>query len=152
MRKRRYHPWWNWECHAAGFHSRYMTRDGVKVPHDDVLERCGEFLADQDRFRLGGRRVMLEWRCSCEQFLLNENINRIAWIGQASACIAEGIPSRYKSGFYTMSLPQQALANSLAGDLLREWLNDFDSGRWDSLEGRNVHERLDGQRVFQWNP
>ncbi len=151
MRKRRYHPWWNWECNAAGFYSRYMMRDGVKVPHDDVLERYGLFLADLDRFRLAGERVLREWRCSCEQFLLNESINRVAWIGQSSACLAEGIPSRYKSGFYTMSLPQQSLANDLAGALLREWLDDFDSGKWDSREGEQVHSRLDGQRVFRWD-
>jgi hypothetical protein len=128
-----------------------MIRDGVKVPHDDVLESVGVFLADLDKFRVAARKVMREWRCSCEQFLLNENINRVAWLGQSAACISEGIPSRYKAGFYTMSLPQQALANDLAGALLKEWLDDFDDGKWDSRESGEVHTRLDGQGVFRWN-
>ena len=151
MRERRYHPWWNWECHHAGFYSRHWVCDGVKVQRDNALDGYGEFLKDLERFHRAGCRVIREWRCSCEQFLLNEKINRIAWIGQASACIAEGIPARYKSGFYTMSRREQHCANSLAGELLREWLSDFDSGKWDSREGQNVYERLDGQRVFQWH-
>ncbi len=49
-------------------------------------------------------------------------MNRIAWLGQASMCIATGIPSRFRGGFYKLTEAQQARANATALEYLNRWL------------------------------
>ena len=49
-------------------------------------------------------------------------MNRIAWLGQAAACIAEGIPSRYRGGYMLLTDEQKLTAYHSALDALNEWL------------------------------
>jgi hypothetical protein len=111
--KRIYHPWDKWECYAAGFYASEGPAD--------ALELYAEFLRDTDRFKIALRRVVTEWPHSCEQFLSNENLNRIAWLGQAAMCIETGIPARFRAGFKLLSNDEQAKANDTAAEYLRYW-------------------------------
>jgi hypothetical protein len=70
--------------------------------------------------------IFENWQKSCENFLTWENINRIAWIGQASACYTIGLPSIYKGGFWLLSESQQMKANELALKYLKKWINEND--------------------------
>lgn len=113
-----YHPWWNWECYKAGFFNTTISVD------DDVaLKMYAEFLRHSVAFSKGMERVMSEWPNSCEQFLTNPSMNRIAWLGQSSMCITTGIPSKYRAGFKLLSETEQKVANSLAGEYLIKWEN-----------------------------
>lgn len=111
-----YHPWWKWECYPAGFFSTDTP------PGRDPLERYAEFLADLKGFDRAISRVFDEWTHSCEQFLTNDSMNRIAWIGQSSACIAMGLPSRFRGGFKLLTAEEQDAANELAETRLNEWI------------------------------
>lgn len=115
-----FHPWWKWECYKAGFYS-------TLPPTGKTKEQCkfeySQFLSDIELFTYAMEEVIEQWPNSCEQFLTNPNINKLAWLGQASMCIATGIPSTFKSGFFLLSQDHQKLANQAALDKLNEWQN-----------------------------
>jgi hypothetical protein len=116
--RRVFHPWWEWECYKAGFYASSV--DGIDP--DEAKRMYAEFLADIPRFERAMQRVIDEWPHSCEQFLLNENINRVAWLGQSSMCIETGVPSCYRGGFKLLSNQQRARANAAAQRVLDAWL------------------------------
>lgn len=121
--KRIYHPYWDWECYHAGF---FKTRpDGLTI--EEAQEKYKSFLGNDLLFSLAIRKVFNEWPKSCEQFLTNPSINRVAFIGQAAMCISNGIPSCAKGGFSKLTQRQQDVANSIAKINLERWLNEFES-------------------------
>lgn len=117
--KRLYHHWERWECYKAGF---YNTSPPDGIDNDSALLMYAYFLADIDRFKTATKKVFDEWPNSCEQFLTNQNINRIAWIGQSSMCIETGIPSKYRGGFRLLTDKQQHDANNAAEEMLTQWI------------------------------
>ena len=118
--KRIYHTWEKWECYPAGF---YETTAPTRLATPKAAEHAyATFLRDTPRFEAALERVVTEWRFSCEHYLSNENMNRIAWLGQASACIAEGLPACFRAGFHRLTAEEQALANAVALRWLNVWL------------------------------
>lgn len=85
-------------------------------------EAYTEFLRDIPRFERGLYRVLTEWRFSCEHYLSNETMNRIAWLGQAAMCIETRVPSGYRGGFNKLTPEEQQLANEAALAALNLWL------------------------------
>jgi hypothetical protein len=114
-----YHPYWDWECYKAGF---YNTTVDMSDEEAKVLYKT--FLGNLPVFGAGMTKVMKEWPISCEHFLTNPSINRIAWLGQASMCITTGVPSRFKGGFKLLSSADQEAANNLAQEYLTRWENE----------------------------
>lgn len=114
-----YHTWEKWECYPAGF---YETKDRKHRSKEECEQVYAAFLRDDKQFRKALRRVITEWAKSCQHYLSNENMNRIAWLGQASLCIAEGIPSTYRGGFNLLSPEEQEKANETALIYLNKWL------------------------------
>jgi len=117
--KRIYHHYETWECLRM-----YLPYDGEVVDHDTLLHMYADFLRDIHRFKRALNRVKKEWPLSCEQFLSNESINRIAWLGQAAMCIDTGVPRKYRAGFMLLSAQEQEAANRTAQECLAEWLED----------------------------
>jgi hypothetical protein len=116
--KRIYHTWDKWECFPAGFYEN--SKEGMSKEECEGVYK--ELLADIPRFKLALNRVILEWTNSCEHYLTNDKMNRVAWLGQASLCIETGIPSVYRSGFFTLTKEQQEEANCAALEYLNIWL------------------------------
>jgi hypothetical protein len=115
-----YHTWEKWECYPAGF---YENKPKDKALSDgDCKKKYAEFLSDIPMFEAAMQSILLEWKNSCEHYLSNEKMNRIAWLGQASMCYATGIPSKFCGGFYFLSEEQQNLANLSALKFLNKWL------------------------------
>lgn len=113
-----FHTYEKWECHKAGFYD--STKEGMTKAECEEAYRL--FLSDPERFREALRGVVSEWRHSCEHYLTNGAMNRIAWLGQAAACYAIGIPAAYRSGFNLLTEAQQADANNVALEALNAWL------------------------------
>jgi len=100
----------------------------------DERESYRLFLSNIPRFRNALTRVLSEWPISCEQFLSNEHINRIAWLGQSSMCIDSGVPARFRGGFRLLTINQQNIANQTALEFLNLWLRSRgESEKFDSL-------------------
>jgi hypothetical protein len=117
--KRIFHRWEMWECVAAGMYEVFPPK-GMNA--DDCKAAYAAFLSDIGLFTMSLDRVVSEWPVSCEQFLSNENLNRVAWLGQASMCIETGVPSRYKGGFMLLSDRDKFQANAAALRCLNAWL------------------------------
>jgi hypothetical protein len=114
--KRIWHPWTMWECYRSGL---YETACGYSK--EQAVRMYAEFFRDSERFYRVGRAVTTEWKYSCEHFLTNDHINRLAWIGQASMCYATGVPAVFRGGFHHLNAEEQKQANRVAKRVLGEW-------------------------------
>jgi hypothetical protein len=114
-----YHTWDKWECYHAGFYESRATAD---LTGEQCEEIYTGLLRDLPQFWGALQRVITEWKFSCEHYLTNENMNRIAWLGQASLCIAKGIPSCFRGGFNRLTPDEQYAANQMALKALNQWL------------------------------
>lgn len=117
--KRIFHTWEKWECYPAGFYED-LPPDGMTPAQ--AIHAYRDFLADIPRFEAALARVLEEWPRSCEHYLSNESMNRIAWLGQASMCIATRVPACFRSGFNLLSEHQKEQANLTALAALNRWL------------------------------
>lgn len=118
-----FHPFDKWECHKAGFYATGLP--GHDKAGCEIMYR--DFLADDARFRDALDVVVSEWKHSCEHYLTNSAMNRIAYLGQAAACQAMGLPSEYRGGFHLLTADQQERANATALEYLNKWM--VDNGR-----------------------
>jgi ParB-like chromosome segregation protein Spo0J len=116
--ERIFHTYEKWECHKAGF---YATSFQGKSK-TECNEMYREFLADLPRFEAALAAVTTQWKYSCEHYLTNVAMNRIAWLGQASMCFATGVPSEFRGGFSLLTKEQQQQANETALKDLNKWL------------------------------
>ena len=97
-----------------------------------------KFLADSSAFSVALTRVVNEWKFSCEHYLTNPAMNRIAWLGQASMCYATGVPSAYRGGFGLLTEEQKEQANELALKYLNKWLLSHGGQKLDMIEAAAI--------------
>jgi ParB-like chromosome segregation protein Spo0J len=114
-----FHTYDKWECYKAGFYA--TKKDGMTKKQCE--EFYAEFLGDLNRFENALNGVINNWQNSCEHYLTNTAMNRIAWLGQASVCYESGIPSQFCSGFNLLTEKQQNEANLMALKYLNIWLS-----------------------------
>jgi len=113
-----FHTFDKWECHKAGFYA--SKKDGLTA--DECERMYAEYLGDDERFMAGLNGVITEWKNSCEHYLTNKAMNRIAWLGQAAMCYSTGVPSKYCAGFNLLTAQQQDRANAVALEALNSWM------------------------------
>lgn len=114
-----YHTWEKWECFRAGF---YEERPPEGMTQDQGEEKYREFLADLKAFEKALKAITSEWKFSCEHYLTNDRMNRIAWLGQASVAYALGIPSCCRGGYHRLTDKQKKAADEMALKWLNKWL------------------------------
>lgn len=116
--ERIFHTYEKWECAKAGFYN--STKEGMSSI--EAQDAYATFLRDDKKFKKAAESVIKDWRNSCEHYLTNKAMNRIAWIGQAAACYSEGLPSVFCSGFSLLTPKEQDRANNVALVVLNKWL------------------------------
>lgn len=115
---RKFHTFDKWECHKAGF---YATKKEGKTA-DECEQAFADILRNRVKFLDALNGVTSEWEKSCEHYLTNRAMNRLAWLGQAAVCYATGIPSTYSAGWSRLTDSEQRSANETALDALNRWL------------------------------
>ena len=114
-----FHTYEKWECYKAGFYN--TTLNGLTK---EECERMYEsFFSSEEAFSEALEHVTTEWKHSCEHYLTNTAMNRIAWLGQAAACFAMGIPSSFRGGFNLLTGEKAEKANQVALKYLNNWLS-----------------------------
>lgn len=116
--ERIFHTYDKWECFKAGFYA--TTKDGYtqfQCEREYYL-----LLSNENEFRKALEGVLSEWKYSCEHYLTNKAMNRIAWLGQAALCYAKNIPAVYRGGFNLLNDEQKETANRIAFEYLNKWL------------------------------
>lgn len=112
-----FHTFDKWECHKAGFYASKF--EGKKDA--ECEQEYANYLSNLEKFEQGLIGVLDKWINSCEHYLTNKAMNRIAWLGQAAMCYSTGIPSKYCAGYNLLTLEQQEQANTLALKYLNIW-------------------------------
>lgn len=124
-----YKTWDQWECYPAGFFGdKYEKQEGV-----DPNQMYADFLRSPERFGKALETVLSTWPNSCDHNLSNQNMNRIAWLGQAAACVAMGLPADFRSGYHLLSETEQQAADALALKALNKWLKSKGEPEADSV-------------------
>lgn len=118
--ERIYHTWDKWECYPAGFYSPKPPEKGMTT--DECKKLYAHFLRDVHRFSAALYRVITEWKYSCEHYLTNERMNRIAWLGQASMCLDTGVSKFFCGGYFLLSEAERQIADETALIYLNKWL------------------------------
>jgi hypothetical protein len=113
------HQWDQWECYPAGF---YGDKPPAGMTREDCEETYRTLLADIPAFEAALSTVVMTWERSCEHYLTNDRMNRIAWLGQASLCVAHRIPSTFRGGYNLLTEAQQKAADEAALRALNFWL------------------------------
>jgi hypothetical protein len=113
-----FHTYDKWECYKAGFYAT-TVKGKTKAQCEQEYK---ELLTNEDEFSTALEAVTTLWVNSCEHYLGNTAMNRIAWLGQAALCYARGIPSDFRSGFQLLTEAEQTKANEIALKYLNAWL------------------------------
>ena len=119
MIPRIFHRWEEWECYPAGFFEEHPPEG---MTEKDCQNKYAEFLRDITLFKTWAYRVIDQWPNSTEHNLTNQTMNRIAWIGQSSVCLAHGIPAKYRGGYHLLSEAEQIAADSAALEVINYWM------------------------------
>ena len=122
--KRIFHTWDKWECYPVGFYENHPPN---KMTNEEAEKAYCTFLSDLELFGNTMCKVITEWKYSCEHYLTNPKMNRIAWMGQAAMCLHSGIPSRFRGGYNILSDEQKQQADELALKYINIWFkrNDY---------------------------
>lgn len=118
-----FHTWEKWECYRAGFYAERLD----SMTEEEGEEKYRQFLADLQLFESALAHIIDNWPHSCEHYLTNDRMNRVAWLGQASVAHALGIPSFCRGGYNKLSEHEKKAADDLALVYLNKWLEK--SGR-----------------------
>ena len=116
-----FHTFDKWECHKAGFYAN--SKEGMTAAQCE--QAYADYLSNDAKFRQGLEGVISTWINSCEHYLTNKAMNRIAWLGQAAMCYSTGIPSKFCSGFNLLTQEQQDKANETALEYLNKWMQKY---------------------------
>lgn len=133
-----FHTFDKWECHKAGFYAsskKDMTAEQCEIAYRDIL-------ADTELFAATLDRVINEWVNSCEHYLTNKAMNRIAWLVQASVCLYAGIPSKFCAGFNLLTPEQQQVANETALVALNKWMDKYNRPHVDMEEALSIGRQV----------
>ena len=110
-----YHPYTAWEEYKHGMWKQI-------VPDDSMVLRAVTFMHDTRAWGKSMMDVSRQWKHSCEQNLSHEEHNRIAWIGQASVCMAIGLPEAVtRKAWWHLTAGQQSEANYAATSAIIDW-------------------------------
>ncbi len=119
--ERIFHTFDKWECHKAGFYASGL--DGMKAV--DCERGFVGILTDDAVFRIALQGVLDNWPNSCEHYLTNKAMNRIAWLGQAAVCYATSIPAKFSSAWEQLTPEQMDRANQTALEYLNKWREKY---------------------------
>lgn len=97
-----------WECWKNGLYKQRKTID-------ENVEKCRAILECVNLCDRNFSKVLKEWPNSSMVHLSNKTINRQAWIGHASFCIAHGANENEGIlGWHLITKEQQQRANAIA--------------------------------------
>lgn len=134
-----FHTYDKWECHKAGFYS--PTKEGWT--HKECEDEFKRILSNQKLFGEILSKVIVEWKNSCEHYLTNTSMNRIAWLGQAAVCYHSGVPSRYSGVWMDLDKKTRENADNTALTYLNKWISINSRTAINLEEGSSVGRQIE---------
>lgn len=112
------YPYYEWETFKMGM---YKTHSEI-LNMDSLSTKARELLSNQILFLENGLKMINSYKKSCNTFLGNVHVNRIAFIGQATCLYYCGVPEIItKDVFKNLPLNIQNEANQTATKILNEY-------------------------------
>jgi hypothetical protein len=113
--KQKWHPYWKWEEVS---HNMWGSVDDREA----YIQNAIAFTGNHKRYGKYMRRVVKEWKYSCEHNLSNITQNRRAWIGHAAAALALRCPEDIvREAWWHLTDQQRELANNEADKAIDIW-------------------------------
>ena len=134
-----FHTYDKWECHKAGFYKSKKegwTNEQCKAEYVRIL-------SDQLLFSEILNKLIREWVNSCEHYLTNKSMNRIAWLGQAAVCYYSGVPSCYSSAWFDIPSNIREEANKTALKYLNKWMLINNYSETDMDEASSIGRQIE---------
>lgn len=112
-----YHHWEKWECYKNGFYDIIPNNNKAKYKNIVI-----DFFNNKDLTTEYMQKVIEQWEYSCEHFLSNKSMNRVAWIGQASLCIYKKVPNLITMHFWNyLEQDIKDRSNKIAQNTIIQW-------------------------------
>lgn len=110
-----YHPYWMWEETSYNMWGSVDNKS-------EYLDWAVKFTGNHKKYGKWMRRVVRDWRYSCEHNLSNKTQNNQAWIGHAACAYANKCPEDIvRSAWSKLTKEQQTLANNEANEAIKLW-------------------------------
>lgn len=138
-RERIFHTYEKWECYPAGF---YNNKHESKS-HEACERLFKKFFEEQGLFDSVLDKMIPLWKNSCEHYLTNRSMNRIAWLGQAAVCFHYGVPARYSSAWFSVNEQDRDNADEVALKHLNKWLLNNGLNEVDMFEAKNSGRQIE---------
>jgi len=120
-----FHPYDKWEDYRHNFYGGVQEYD-----KDNTLERYASLLKDSDKFEAALQVIIRDWPYACEHNLTNENMNRIAYLGQAACALIYNVPHNVSMGGYNLlTLSEQKTADAMAKKYLDLWTEKYEHSK-----------------------
>lgn len=134
-----FHTYDKWECHKAGFYK--SKKEGWT--NEQCEEEFKRILSDELLFSEILNKLIIEWKYSCEHYLTNKSMNRIAWLGQAAVCFHSGVPSKFSSAWFDLSEEIREKANKIALKYLNKWMMLNNYGQEDFNDAASIGRQIE---------
>jgi len=120
--QRIYHHYELWECWKNGFWDSASGTD-----KKDKIQKVVDLFSDPQNTTIYMNRVIKECPYACEQNLSNDNMNKVAWLGQAACCLLDKIPSSVTMEAWSL-VPDEfkTIANNIAESIIKEWEENYE--------------------------
>ena len=132
-----YHTWDKWECYKARF---YEDNPPDNMSRDEAVSKYRQLLTNTKLFSDVLNKIIHEWKYSCEHYLTNERMNRIAWLGQAALAYQYNIPAIFRIGYHQLTEDQKKEADKTALKYLNIWLSKRDGNTLTMQEAQSKTE------------
>lgn len=113
-----FHTYDKWECHKNWLYATKVDWKSEK----ECEEQFAKFFTVDWLFESVADKVISEWKYSCEQYLTNKCMNRIAWMWQACVCYHTWIPKKYCWWWFLLSDSDRNKADVVALNAINKWL------------------------------
>lgn len=118
--KKIYHHYEKWEDYQNRMY------DEVKQGRKERVLMAASCLGNETKCYQAMKKLITEWKISCEQNLTNDSCNRRAWVGQAACNIMYGIKEdETRESWGILTQQQRYNANRIADIVISEWEKDF---------------------------
>lgn len=114
-----FHTWDKWECYSSGF---YEIKPPNNMTQQEAEKKYKDLLSNIKLFSKILEKIITEWKNSCEHYLTNEKMNRIAWMGQAALAYKYKIPARFCGGYNLLTEEQKQQADLTALKYINKWM------------------------------
>jgi hypothetical protein len=133
-----WYPFWAWEHWQHGFFGGPSQILSVAEAEDLRME----FFREPNLFEKTALELFIEWPVCVEHFMTDQEINRVAWLGQVSSFYCHGLSEQYSYVYNKLQKTEREKNNKLAKDLINEWETDRNS-----QGSKGIYQKVETERL-----